>query len=54
MSEAFFETPGLLRGEYPALRQLSRYYRQDPAPRRRPNGSIPETFLCLSPDRCLK
>ena len=32
MSEAFFETPRLLRGEYPAVyAQLSRYYRQDPA-----------------------
>ena len=34
MSEAFFETPGLLKGEYPAVyEQLSLYYRQDPAPR---------------------
>lgn len=32
MSEAFFETPGLLRDEYPAVyEQLRRYYRQDPA-----------------------
>jgi len=32
MSEAFFETPRLLQGEYPAVyTQLSRYYRQDPA-----------------------
>ena len=32
MSEAFFETPGLLKHEYPAVyAQLSRYYRQDPA-----------------------
>ena len=34
MSEAFFETPGLLRHDYPDVyTQLSRYYRQDPAPR---------------------
>lgn len=33
MSEAFFETPGLLRLEYPAVyAQLARYFRQDPAP----------------------
>ncbi|MBS0346211.1 MAG: zinc-dependent peptidase [Proteobacteria bacterium] len=33
MSEAFFETPGLLKTEYPAVyTQLSRFYRQDPAP----------------------
>jgi hypothetical protein len=32
MSEAFFETPQLLRAEYPAVyAQLARYYRQDPA-----------------------
>lgn len=32
MSEAFFETPGLLRSEYPAVyEQLSRYFGQDPA-----------------------
>jgi len=32
MSEAFFETPLLLRAEYPAVyAQLGRYYRQDPA-----------------------
>ncbi|WIM06148.1 MAG: zinc-dependent peptidase [Candidatus Nitricoxidivorans perseverans] len=32
MSEAFFETPELLRGEYPAVyEQLRRFYRQDPA-----------------------
>lgn len=32
MSEAFFETPSLLRGDYPAVyAQLARYYRQDPA-----------------------
>jgi MtfA peptidase len=32
MSEAFFETPGLLRREYPAIyAQLQRFYRQDPA-----------------------
>jgi Mlc titration factor MtfA (ptsG expression regulator) len=32
MSEAFFETPQLLRDEYPAVyEQLCRYYRQDPA-----------------------
>jgi MtfA peptidase len=32
MSEAFFETPKLLRDEYPAVyRQLRRFYRQDPA-----------------------
>jgi hypothetical protein len=32
MSEAFFETPRLLRAEYPAVyTQLGRYYRQDPA-----------------------
>jgi hypothetical protein len=34
MSEAFFETPGLLKEEYPAVyEQLSLYYKQDPAPR---------------------
>lgn len=32
MSEAFFETPALLKSEYPAVyAQLQRYYRQDPA-----------------------
>lgn len=32
MSEAFFETPGLLKTEYPAIYdQLARFYRQDPA-----------------------
>jgi len=32
MSEAFFETPGILKDDYPAVyEQLSRYYRQDPA-----------------------
>ncbi|MBA3904419.1 MAG: hypothetical protein C0522_12255 [Rhodocyclaceae bacterium] len=32
MSEAFFETPELLRHEYPAVyEQLKRFYRQDPA-----------------------
>lgn len=32
MSEAFFETPELLRDEYPAVyEQLKRFYRQDPA-----------------------
>jgi MtfA peptidase len=32
MSEAFFETPELLRNEYPAVyEQLRRFYRQDPA-----------------------
>lgn len=32
MSEAFFETPQLLRDEYPAVyEQLKAYYRQDPA-----------------------
>lgn len=32
MSETFFETPHILREEYPALySQLSRFYRQDPA-----------------------
>ncbi|MCK6395295.1 zinc-dependent peptidase [Zoogloea sp.] len=32
MSEAFFETPGLLKAEYPAVyEQLSRYFGQDPA-----------------------
>ncbi|HNF92974.1 MAG TPA: zinc-dependent peptidase, partial [Accumulibacter sp.] len=34
MSEAFFETPALLRTEYPALyAQLAGFYRQDPASR---------------------
>ncbi len=34
MSEAFFQTPLLLRREYPAVyRQLSLFYRQDPAQR---------------------
>lgn len=34
MSEAFFETPALLRTEYPALyAQLAVFYRQDPASR---------------------
>jgi Mlc titration factor MtfA (ptsG expression regulator) len=34
MSEAFFETPGLLKSEYPAVyTQLSMFYRQDPAAR---------------------
>ena len=34
MSEAFFETPGLLKSEYPAVYQkLSRYFGQDPAER---------------------
>ena len=37
MSEAFFETPGLLRQQYPAVYgQLSRYFRQDPAQRETP------------------
>ena len=32
MSEVFFETPAILRAEYPALyAQLSSFYRQDPA-----------------------
>lgn len=32
MSEAFFETPGRLKSEYPAVyTQLSRFYQQDPA-----------------------
>jgi len=32
MSEAFFETPGLLRDEYPSVyHQLQLFYRQDPA-----------------------
>ena len=31
MSEAFFETPDLLRDDYPAVyEQLRRFYRQDP------------------------
>ena len=35
MSEAFFETPEVLRDEYPAVyEQLRRFYRQDPASRR--------------------
>ena len=34
MSEAFFETPQMLRAEYPALyEQFSAFYRQDPAAR---------------------
>jgi Mlc titration factor MtfA (ptsG expression regulator) len=34
MSEAFFETPDLLRDEYPAFyAQLTGFYRQDPASR---------------------
>jgi MtfA peptidase len=34
MSEAFFETPGLLRDDYPAVyEQLRRFYRQDPLTR---------------------
>lgn len=34
MSEHFFETPGLLKREYPAVyEQLKRFYRQDPAQR---------------------
>jgi MtfA peptidase len=34
MSEAFFETPGLLKDQYPAVyKQLSLYYQQDPASR---------------------
>ena len=34
MSESFFETPDMLRKEYPALYELfSRFYRQDPAAR---------------------
>ncbi|WP_374483380.1 zinc-dependent peptidase [Zoogloea sp.] len=34
MSEAFFETPGLLKSNYPAVyTQLSRFYKQDPASR---------------------
>ncbi|MBS0354084.1 MAG: zinc-dependent peptidase [Proteobacteria bacterium] len=37
MSEAFFETPGLLKSEYPAVyTQLSMFYRQDPAAREAP------------------
>ena len=40
MSEAFFETPGLLRHEYPDVyAQLSRYYRQEPTTRERQPGS---------------
>ncbi|NML24659.1 M90 family metallopeptidase [Zoogloea dura] len=36
MSEAFFETPGLLKTGYPAVYdQLARYYGQDPAARAR-------------------
>ncbi len=35
MSEAFFETPAILREDYPALyAQFVRFYRQDPATRR--------------------
>ncbi|RTL39105.1 MAG: zinc-dependent peptidase [Rhodocyclaceae bacterium] len=38
MSEAFFETPGLLKSEYPAVyRQLSLFYRQDPVARETPS-----------------
>lgn len=38
MSEAFFETPGLLKSDYPDVyTQLSRFYRQDPAPRETPS-----------------
>ena len=38
MSEAFFETPGLLKSEYPAVyRQLSMFYRQDPVARKTPS-----------------
>ncbi len=40
MSEAFFETPGLLADEYPTVyEQLSRYYRQDPRARAAPASS---------------
>lgn len=38
MSEAFFETPGLLKSEYPTVyRQLSLFYRQDPVARETPS-----------------
>jgi Mlc titration factor MtfA (ptsG expression regulator) len=34
MTEAFFETPGVLRREYPDVyRQLACFYRQDPQAR---------------------
>jgi hypothetical protein len=42
MSEAFFETPGLLKREYPAVyKQLSLYYQQDPASREHAAKTIP-------------
>lgn len=44
MSEAFFETPDLLRATYaPIYRQLSAFYRQDPAARLRSLGAVNRT-----------
>jgi len=48
VSEAFFETPELLRQAYPAVyRQLRLFYRQDPAQRR---GSGSRQMLPYAPD----
>lgn len=45
MSEAFFETPGLLKKEYPAVyKQLSLYYQQDPASRQATLAHTPTAF----------
>jgi MtfA peptidase len=42
MSEAFFETPGLLRDQYPEVyRQLRLFYRQDPRKRELVSMSLP-------------
>ncbi len=39
LSEVFFETPGVVLGEYPDVyRQLSAFYRQDPAARMAPGA----------------
>ena len=41
ISEAFFESPGLLRAQYPTLyEQFAAFYRQDPAARRLPASEL--------------
>ena len=42
MSEAFFECPHVVRGEYPAVyAQLAQFYRQDPLARRAAAAEVP-------------
>lgn len=44
LSEYFFELPGLLAAEYPAVyAQMRRFYRQDPIPRLEPASHDPAT-----------